>query len=202
MPRTARYCVLLALILATLAAVGFTACGPALAPLHSEVVPSAAVARDTALRSFGNTLFAALRDGTPESILFDDLALRSLLDGAGSSRATAIRQTAGPSIRAETHALSLALRGTSYVGVCVQRSSAEVRGGSLGLQADAWVVERVLLVAQHPRAGRLAGWVEGTFVFTSRGFGAIAIDSIEAPRVNHSDLELASCEMASGLDEP
>jgi hypothetical protein len=191
-----------ALVTAAMGSLVCGACGPAVLPLRAELVPSTAPARDTALRSFGGALFAALREGSPETILFDDLALRSLLDGAGSSRATAMRQTAGPSLRAETHALTLALRGTSYVGICVQRSSAEPAGGALGLSTDAWVVERVLVVAQHPRAGRIAGWVEGTFVFTSRGFGAVAIDSVEAPRVNHSDLELASCEMASGLDDP
>ena len=177
-----------------------SACGAAAAPLCTKTVPPAATDREAAIDALGRTLFAALRDGEPERALLDDLALRSVLDGIGASRANAIRQTTGPELRAGRRALTLALRGTTYVGVCLQRSSVEAPGGALGLRTDAWVVERALIVAQHPRAGSLAGWVEGSFVFTSRGFGAVAIDRVEPPRPAHSDLEMAACDMAAGLD--
>jgi len=178
-----------------------SACGAAAAPLCTQTVPTAASDREAAIHALGRTLFGALRDGAPERALLDDLALRSVLDGTGASRANAIRQTTGPELRAGRRALTLALRDTTYVGICLQRSSVEAPGGALGLRADAWVVERALIVAQHPRAGTLAGWVEGSFVFTSRGFGAIAIDRVEPPRPAHSDLEMASCDMAAGLDD-
>jgi len=184
-----------------LSVAALSACGAAAAPLCTQTVPTAATEREAAIHALGRTLFAALRDGEPERALLDDLALRAVLDGTGASHANAIRQTTGPELRAGRRALTLALRGTTYVGICLQRSSVEPPGGVLGLRADAWVVERALVVAQHPRAGSLAGWVEGSFVFTSRGFGAIAIDRVEAPRPAHSDLELASCEMSAGLDE-
>ncbi len=188
-----------ALILVTVLGV---ACGPAAVPLRLETLPGVASARQAAIHGLGRALFAALRDGAPERVLVDDLALRSLLDSAGASRTNAIRQMAGPGLRASSNALALSLRGATYVGVCLQESSVQGPGGALGLGTDAWVVERVFLVAQHPRGGRLGGWVEGSFVFTSHGFGAIALDRAEALRPAHSDLELASCEMAAGLDEP
>lgn len=178
------------------------ACGPSLVPLRTATVPGALSSRQAALHGLGRALFASLEAGMPERVLFDDLALRSLLDSAGASRANAIRQTAGPGLRAQRDALALALRGSSYLGVCLQESSVEGPGGPLGLRENAWIVARVFLVAQDPRQGRLAGWVEGSFVFTSRGFGAIAIDRVEPARPAHSDLELASCEMAAGLEEP
>jgi hypothetical protein len=178
------------------------ACGAALVPLRAESPPGATAARTAALHGLGRAVFAALSAGAPERLLFDDLALRTVLDSTGSSRANAIRQIAGPGLRAEGRALSLSLRGASYVGVCVQESSVEGPQDGLRLRADAWIIARVFLVAQHPRDGRLGGWIEGSFVFTSRGFGAVALDSVEPVRPAHSDLELATCEMAAGLDEP
>lgn len=186
---------------ALLAASAVGACGPAAVPLRPEPLPGEAVARAAAIHGLGRAVFDALRAGAPERLLFDDLALRALLDSVGVSRASAIRGMAGPGLRVTRRGLSLALRDATYVGVCLQESSVEGPGGALGLRANAWVVGRVFLVAEHPRLGRLGGWVEGSFVFTSRGFGALVVDRVEPPRPAHSDLELASCEMAVGLEE-
>jgi hypothetical protein len=43
--------------------------------------------------------------------------------------------------------------------------------------------------------GALAGWVEGQFLHTDAGFGALRLDRVEAPRRDHADLELAICEL-------
>ena len=42
---------------------------------------------------------------------------------------------------------------------------------------------------------RSAAWLEGTFVFTNRGWEAIAIRHMEVPRPDHADLELAPCDV-------
>ncbi len=182
--------------------VALAGCGPAGISLRAESVPVAPSARDAAVLALGRTVFAAVQAGEVERVLFDDLDLRALLDGAGASRAAAVRHTAGPALRAGAGALSLAAAGARYVGVCLQESSVARGGGALGLRREAWVVGRVLVVAEHPRAGRVAGWAEGVFVHSSRGFGAVTLDRIEPLRPAHSDLELAVCDMAAGLDEP
>jgi len=181
--------------------IGLAGCGATATTFRAETVPSVPTARDAAVYALGRGLFEAVQAADVERVLFDDLELRVLLDGAGASRTTAMRHAAGPGLRAESEPLALAVAGARFVGVCLQESAVAPVGGTLGLRQEAWVVGRALLVADHPRVGRAAGWAEGVFVHSSRGFGAITIDRIEPLRPAHSDLELASCDMAAGLDE-
>jgi hypothetical protein len=162
--------------------------------------PFAAAARRAALDELGMRLLAALRIPDVGRVFFDDLALRNLLVPAAASRATAMRLGASARLGERAHALRVALEGARYVGVCVQGSRADGARGPLGLRADAWVVERVLLVVERRRVGELAGWVEGQFVYTDAGFGAIALDSVEVPRVAHAALEEPACDQQAGLE--
>jgi hypothetical protein len=191
--------------LACAASLGFAlaagpGCGATSAAFRAEAVPDVPAARDAAVLALGRTVFEAAQSRDVARVLFDDLELRALLDGAGASRATAMRHATGPGLRAEADALALSVAGARYVGVCLQESAVSAAGGALGLRREAWVVGRALLVADHPRVGRVAGWAEGAFVQTSRGFGAVTLDRVEAFRPAHSDLELASCDMAAGLE--
>jgi hypothetical protein len=175
-------------------------CGASSRAFRAERVPAAPAARDAAVLALGRAVFDAAQARALERLLFDDLELRTLLDGAGASRVNAVRQAAGPALRADADALALSIAGARFVGVCLQESAVSAVGGALGLRAEAWVVGRALVVADHPRVGRVAGWTEGVFVHSSRGFGAVTLDRVEPLRPAHSDLELASCDMAAGLE--
>jgi hypothetical protein len=195
--RTAPFACVASLGVALLSGSG---CGASASAFRAEAVPDVPAVRDAAVFALGRTMFEAAQSRDVERVLFDDLELRALLDGAGASRATAMRHAAGPGLRAEADALALSIAGARYVGVCLQESAVASSGGALGLRREAWVVGRALLVADHPRVGRVAGWAEGAFVHSSRGFGAVTLDRVEAFRPAHSDLELASCDMAAGLE--
>ena len=45
----------------------------------------------------------------------------------------------------------------------------------------------------------VAAWVEGVFVYSNAGFKAIDLQRVEAPRWEHADLEIATCDMQAGL---
>jgi hypothetical protein len=169
-------------------------------PTTPRLAPTSAVARRAALDGLGRSLLSALRHADVGRVFFDDLALRNLLVPAAASRASAMRLGASARLGERAPALRLALDGAAYVGVCVQGSRIEASGGALGLRAEGWVIERVLLVVERRRVGELAGWVEGQFVFSDAGFGAIAVDAIEVPRVSHAALEEPVCELQSGLE--
>jgi hypothetical protein len=72
----------------------------------------------------------------------------------------------------------------------------------LGLRRSGFVFERGLLIGREAGGGQLAGWVEGVFVLTERGFVALEIERVEPPRRDHSDLELAECELADHRSSP
>jgi hypothetical protein len=94
------------------------------------------------------------------------------------------------------------LGGARYLGVCIQGARLEPAEGPLGLRRDRWVVDRALVVGLRPGRRRVAAWVEGIFVQTVDGYRAIALQRLERPRWEHSDLDLAPCDMGSGRWDP
>jgi hypothetical protein len=72
----------------------------------------------------------------------------------------------------------------------------------LGLQADGWIFDRFLLIGRRPSGRRIAAWVEGVFVYTDAGFTALDLERVEEPRWEHSDLEIAPCDLSIRNDLP
>jgi hypothetical protein len=85
-----------------------------------------------------------------------------------------------------------------YAGLCVQQGRSEPSGGPIGLRAPGFVFERALLIGREPDGGPVASWVEGEFLNTDAGFGALTLERVEPPRRDHADLELAQCEIRVG----
>ena len=91
-----------------------------------------------------------------------------------------------------------AFREARYLGFCAQGAREEAPGQALGLPRPGWVLERILVVASV-RGTRSAAWLEGSFVYTERGWRALSVRRVEPPRPRHSNLELAPCDVESGL---
>lgn len=180
-------------------------CGGSAAPAHPttpRAPPAERQARDAAIARFGERAWAALLAGAPERLLYDDLDLRRLLDASGATRLSARRLGAGTRIGGVSADLPAMLRSAEYAGICVQGAREEPAGGVLGLRENGWVFDRALVIGRRPGGRRIASWLEGTFLFTDAGFGALEIERVEAPRWEHSDLELAPCDLAVRRDLP
>jgi hypothetical protein len=157
-------------------------------------LPLEARERHAVLERLGAQLYGALGGGTLPRVLAD-----------GPAYAGAVRERSGvphelrlrtvPEVSAEDRALWNLGR---YAGVCAQSGRLELKSSVLGLRHSGFVVERLLLVGREPAGGRVAGWVEGAFVLTGRGFIALSIERAESPRRDHADLELAECELWAG----
>jgi hypothetical protein len=161
-------------------------------------MPDEVADRHAAMDELGRRLHAALAAGAPSDVLLGDDEIRLVLASDAATRVAARR--AGLSVRlGSVRGLAASLAGTSYLGVCLQDAHDEDPSGSLGLRADGWVFRRVLVAARQPAGRRVALWVDGTFVFTDAGFGALDLERVEEPRWEHSDLELAPCDMATTL---
>ena len=165
------------------------------------MLPQEEAARRAAVERLGERTYAALRDGRPESLVYDDIDLRVLLEPTGATRYAARRQGLAERIGPTEDAANL-LRAAEYAGVCVQGARAESAGGVLGLREDGWVFDRVLIIGRQASGQRVAAWIEGTFVYTDRGFGALDLERVEQPRWEHSDLELAPCDLSIRRDLP
>jgi hypothetical protein len=143
-----------------------------------------------ALDALGQRLYSAVARGLWEEVLFDHVALDALLEPTAASLA---------STSARTVALSPEQRGmwnaARYAGLCVQQGRLEPAAGAVGLRAPGFVFERALLIGREPGGGAIAGWVDGRFLNTDAGFGALSVERVEAPRRDHADLELQVCEL-------
>ncbi|MEM9071607.1 MAG: hypothetical protein AAGE52_24075 [Myxococcota bacterium] len=162
-------------------------------------VPAERTVRQDAMRELGSRLYRALKNGRSHRLLLDDAELGRVLDEDAATRARALRPGARLRVQSERYE---AFERARFSGVCLQGARQEAPGGPLGLRQEGWVFERVLVVGTQPGGRRLASWVEGSFVFTNAGFGAIALTRVEAPRWEHSDLELATCDMEVGVTDP
>lgn len=150
---------------------------------------SSPAALDT-LDALGRRLYAAVERGNWGDVLFDDAALDALLDPTAAARVTTV-QRAVP-LSAEQRALWSEAR---YAGICVQQGRLEPPAGPIGLRASGFLFERALLIGHEPDGGAIAGWIEGRFLNTDAGFGALQIERVETPRRDHADLELQVCEL-------
>ncbi len=182
------------------------ACGGGQTPAGSTVAqraleaPTSGEQRSAALHQFAERAFRTLRDGHAVELVFPDAALDRLLNAPSARRASGQRHDMPRADVMAPRQFEL-LRGATFDGACFQGLHEEPAGSIVGLLHNGWMFERVLLVGSEP-TGRLAIWLEGEFLWTDKGFGAIAIHSAEAPRRNHADLELAVCDVDLGVHEP
>ena len=91
-------------------------------------------------------------------------------------------------------------RETRYVSVCAQGSEPAHQGGALGLRRPTWTLQRILVVGRRDGGQRLAAWVEADFAYGPEGFEALDLRRVEAPRWEHSDLEIATCDLRVDAD--
>jgi hypothetical protein len=172
------------------------ACGASapLTPSTPSPLPPETTQAEAALASFGATLYDALAHGRPDDVAFGSAALHALLDPDAEMRLLAVRANAPRSHKLADYDRAMWAHAR-FAEICVQQGRAEPAGGELGLRADGFVFERALVVGREPDGGALAGWVEGEFLHTDAGFGALSLERVEAPRRDHADLELAVCEL-------
>ncbi len=143
-----------------------------------------------ALDVLGRRLYSAVVVGNWDEVLFDDGALSALLQPAAAARAS------GPSRAVVLSPEQRGLwSGARYAGICVQQGRLEPASGPAGLRTPGFLFERALLIGREPDGGAIAGWVEGRFLNTDAGFGALLVERVETPRRDHADLELQVCEL-------
>lgn len=152
--------------------------------------------RHIAMDELGRRLHAALIAGRPADVLLGDDELRRLMSSEAATRLAARRASISIRIGRSGRAAG-ALARTEYLGVCLQ----DARGDdpALGLRGEGWTFRRILVAARQPAGRRIALWVDGIFLFTDNGFGALDLERVEDPRWEHSDLEIAPCDMATSL---
>ena len=176
-----------------------------LAGACASMPPAAASARqprplpesgaEPALDALGERLFAALASGHWDGVLFDRASLADILDPAAVTRATLAHRTV--QLSEEQRRLWGAAR---YSAICVQQGRLEPAAGPAGLRSPGFLFERALLIGREPGGGAMAGWVEGRFLNTDAGFGAVTVERVETPRRDHADLELAVCELRASAE--
>jgi hypothetical protein len=130
-------------------------------------------------------------------VVLRESELHALLEPAAAARAIEVRHGAPAPLGMTTDERTL-WTSASYAGICVQQGRVEPEGGTVGLRASGFVFERALIIGREPDGGAVASWVEGRFVHTDAGFGALSLSSVERPRRDHADLELAVCELRAG----
>jgi hypothetical protein len=177
------------------------ACASTPAPPHAAQPLPHAGAADAALSACGARLHAALGQGQPARVLLDGSGLSRVLLPEAESRVLAQRAPLrAPGYVADTK--SSLWSGSRFAEICVQQGREEPPNGALGLRAPGFVFERALLVGRELDGGLLAAWVEGVFVYTDAGFYALSLERVEPPRRDHSDLELAVCELRARSASP
>ena len=182
-----------------LVACGASSTEVARVPTVPRAMPPEASEREAVLVELGRRLYAHLAEGSPHAILFGDETLTELLEPDAAVRARAVRVAP---LYAHAERLAL-LQEAQPDSLCIQ-GGAEARRGDppFSLRGAAWTFERALVSGRRPGGRRVALWVEGTFVLTDRGFGAIGLRRVEDPRWEHSDLELATCDVRVELGTP
>jgi hypothetical protein len=182
-------------------AVFAAACGPAATSvaLAPRAMPAVHETRQEAVDDFGRRLFAAMEVGAPQEVLYDDASLEALLSEAAARRYAGRRFAVSTRIGAQGH-LPLRLRRAEYAGVCIQGARNEPTGTVLGLRRPGWVFDRALVIGLRPGGQRVASWVEGTFLYSDEGFHALDLERVEEPRWEHTELEIATCDLAVRRD--
>ncbi len=151
-----------------------------------------------AIAQVGKRIYDAMVAGDPQRLLIDDAGMRRLVTTEAGERYAALRLGVGTRLGEMS---PLAFEGTEYLGVCLQGARLEPAEGELGLREPAWIFERALVAGRMASGRRTAAWVEGVFVRTPEGFIALDLTSAEDPRWEHTDLEIAPCDMEEGIRE-
>lgn len=193
-PRTSRaVCALLVLL---------SACGSSQSgPTRTLPLPEAPAVREEAFHEVGRRAFDALVTGATQPLLLEDDALRALLSPEAANHASALRVSASLAFEVDEQAAAT-LAEASYSGVCVQHAQLSPAGPPLGLRRPGFTFDRVLVIGREPGGGQVAAWVEGSFVYTDRGFFAVALQRLSSPRRDHADLDLAPCDLRFEIGSP
>ncbi|HJL01430.1 MAG TPA: hypothetical protein RMH85_08645 [Polyangiaceae bacterium LLY-WYZ-15_(1-7)] len=161
-------------------------------------MPPDNASREVPLAEFGRVVYRSLERRDPERLLYDDAELDALLTPEEATRVRALRAGLGARLDLEPGAFRLFQQATP-AAICVQGVHDEPAGGRFGLREPGWVFQRALVSGEQPGGRRVAAWVEGVFVYSNAGFKAIDLQRVEAPRWEHADLEIATCDMQAGL---
>lgn len=182
--------------------VGVVACGSAQRfPSRALPLPEQRAPRDELFDQLGRRAFAMLVSRETAGLLLDDDALRAILQPQAAGEAAALRVSAALLMQATPDA-SAVLASARYAGVCLQRARVEPAGPPLGLREPGFAIDRLLVVGVEPGGGKIAAWVEGSFVLTDQGFFALQLQRLETPRRDHADLDLAPCDFEIGVRSP
>lgn len=174
-------------------------CGAA-PPPRPRSMPDDAAERDRLVMALGETAWTALSEGHALDLLADEEAASRLLDPSAAARLEERRPGFRARLGEALHQIPDQLAGATYLGVCAQDARDEPAGGALGLSERSWVVRRILVAGRIASTSRrIALWVDGPFVFDGERFVAVELENVETPRWEHSDLELASCDVSHGL---
>jgi hypothetical protein len=152
--------------------------------------------RRSSLGELSLGLFEALRSGSLEHSVARGHEVDRLVEP--QTRLRIERERAGHLDRGLLGSFGRDWAGARFAGFCAQGARDEGAAGGLGLQQPAWVLERLLVVADLGGL-RSAAWLEGRFVFTDQGWKTLSLTRIEQPRRRHADLDLAPCDVESGL---
>ena len=165
-------------------------------------IPVAEGDRHAAVAALAELAWGAMRAGEPERLLFDDLDLQELLSPGAATRIRGRRLHLDRRLDVDGEDIASALASAEYAGICLQGARAEPAGGPIGLTSDGWVFDRMLLIGTRRGGQRVASWIEGVFVYSDIGFRALDLERVEEPRWEHSDLEIAPCDLAIRDDLP
>lgn len=174
----------------------------AVRPTGPALLPDAPAVRRAAIDALGRRAWDAMAAGRPAELLYDDRDLEVLVDRGAVTRIAARRLAHAERLAPEPARLRVALASATYAGVCLQGARPEEAGGPIGLVADGWVFDRLLVIGRRPMNRRVAAWLEGVFVYSDAGFAALDLERVEEPRWEHSDLEIAPCDLSIRDDLP
>jgi hypothetical protein len=169
------------------------ATAPALAPAG---MPHDANLRRDSLSELGQRLFAALRAGSISQCVAPSSELDQLV--VPEARLHVERERRAHGSFATSSVFPRDWAAASYAGFCAQGAREEPARAALGLAQPGWVLERILVVASLGTT-RSASWLTGRFVYTEAGWKLLSLSQIEQPRRQHSDLDLAPCDVEAGL---
>lgn len=165
-------------------------------------IPDGQDDRQAAVAEVGRRAWDAMRAGEPERLLYDELDLTDLLSRGAAMRIRGHRIHLVERLNVRPEVLAAPLAAADYGGVCLQGARVEAASGPLGLRSEAWVFDRLLLIGRRASGQRVAAWIEGVFVYSDAGFAALDLERVEEPRWEHSDLEIAPCDLAIREDLP
>jgi hypothetical protein len=186
-------------LLAGLLTASIVGCAGAASPLPRSM-PDDSGQRDALVAELGRAAWTALADGDPLRLLAGEDILSLLLEPHAVARLLDRR----PGLRARlgevVHRIPAQLASATYLGVCALDARDEGPGGPLGLRGATWTLRRILVAGRIAGTSRrIASWIDGHFAFDGTRLVALELEAIEAPRWEHSDLELARCDVSEGL---